>query len=140
MKKITLVLIIIGLSFIGCSDDFYQSNTTLTIKNDSDFNFINVTFQYDKYEYNDKNFEFGTINSKKSSTREIHYTTTSSEYLGEITFNLIKSDGNVVSCKTGKDIRIKKNKKISTFTFTNDTIVSYSENKSNTIKNIGWVP
>jgi len=46
----------------------------------------------------------------------------------------------VVSCKTGKDIRIKKNKKISTFTFTNDTIVSYSENKSNTIKNIGWVP
>jgi len=135
MRNIPFVTILFIFILIGCEEE--QTNTTLTIINNTDYAIMNVIFNYDWDPH--RTFDFGTINRKESSTREIYeYSFKDLDYIGGISFNLLSTDGKTISCKTGRDVRINKNK--NQFTFTNNTIVNHSNNKSDTIKDIAGTP
>jgi len=118
------------LLFSGCEEE--QTNTTLIINNNTDYTLINVKFYWD---WNRKNYEYGNLNSGTTVTREIvsgTFVSSNNEEIGEIIFNLITSNGNIL-CKI-RPISIKNYK--NEYTIANDTTVNYSNNKSDTIKDL----
>jgi len=135
VKKITfLVLIfIISLILIGCDSD--PEGTFLKITNNSDYSFLNVKFirSWDKGIFN-----YGNLPSKSSNTIVLwEYGGISyDDSTGTISFNLVTTSGNTITCNWVILIKSYKNE----FVFDNETIVNYSNNKSDTIKDLGGLP